>query len=177
MGAVRLIDGKVTGFPLGVGKGKRRDLRGVLTAQIHLIDAVKGIPLGDAAAQENITFGKIEQQLKALRRVVAPAEFGIPVLLCEQIAEEIVPVGIRVVHKFLPDGVVGVLDAARQHPAGDFLPLRIGVVRTVLVDLAEHGDVVVLIRHTGQGKGSRGLGAGIRHGDAAQQHGGDEKCQ
>ena len=44
-----------------------------------------------------------------------------------------------------------------------------------MVYLGKHGDIVVLIGHTGKGKGGAGLGTGIGKGYAAQQQNGNEQ--
>ena len=161
---------------VGAGEGQCGDLGGGFAAQIQTVDAVKGIALGDGAAKEGIAFGEVEQQLELLRGEIAPSGFVIAVALLEQILEEIVAVGVLVVHEFLPCGIGRVFLARFQH-IGQVFPRLVDAVRAIGIHLGQHGDIVILIGHTGKGEAGAGLGAGIRHGDAAQHCGRNEKGQ
>ena len=97
--------------------------------------------------------------------------------LFEQILEEIVAVGVLVVHEFLPCGIGGVLLALLQYITGDLASRLMDPVGAIGIHLGQHGDIVILIGHTGKGEAGAGLGTGIRHGDAAQHCGRDEKGQ
>ena len=106
-----------------------------------------------------------------------PRRFIVTVALLEQILEEIVAVGVLVVHEFLPCGIGGVVLTLLQHITGDLASRLMDPMRAVSVHPGQHGDIVILIGHTGKGEAGAGLGAGIRHGDAAQHCGRNEKGQ
>ena len=182
MRAVGFIQGDLPGrggdgVAVGAGEGQCGDLGGGFAAQIQTVDAIEGIALGDGAAKEGIAFGEVEQQLKALRREIAPSGFIIAVAQLEQILQKVVAVGVFIVHKFLPCGVGGVLLALLQYITGDLAARLMDPVRAIGIHLGQHGDIVILIGHTGKGEAGAGLGTGIRHGDAAQHCGRDEKGQ
>ena len=182
MRAVGFIQGDLpggggNGIAVGAGEGQCGDLGGGFAAQIQTVDAIEGVALGDGAAKEGVAFGEIEQQLELLRGEIAPSGFVIAVALFEQILEEIVAVGVLVVHEFLPCGIGGVLLALLQYITGDLASRLMDPVGAIGIHLGQHGDIVILIGHTGKGEAGAGLGTGIRHGDAAQHCGRNEKGQ
>ena len=156
MRAVGFIQGDLpggggNGIAVGAGEGQCGDLGGGFAAQIQTVDAIEGIALGDGAAKEGITFGEVEQQLELLRGEIAPSGFVIAVALLEQILQKIVAVGVLVVHEFLPCGIGGVVPARFQH-IGQVFPRLVDAVRAIGIHLGQHGDIVILIGHTGKGE-------------------------
>ena len=95
--------------------------------------------------------------------------------LLEQILQKVVAVGVLVVHEFLPCGIGGVLLALLQYITGDFASRLMDPVRAIGIHLGQHGDIVILIGHTGKGEAGAGLGTGIGKCYAAQQQNGNEQ--